>query len=101
VTNNASTISEKIDEPWWVYIAKCSDGTYYTGISNNINKRLNKHSSGRGAQYTKSRGPLSLVYFERHLNRSLATKREYQIKQLTRQGKEKLVDNFLTSWESQ
>jgi predicted GIY-YIG superfamily endonuclease/predicted GNAT family acetyltransferase len=95
VTNNSSTISKKIEEPWWVYIAKCSDGTYYTGISNNINKRLDKHNTGCGAKYTKARAPLNLVYFERHLNRSLATKREHQIKQLTRQEKEKLVKGFL------
>jgi predicted GIY-YIG superfamily endonuclease/predicted GNAT family acetyltransferase len=97
VKKNFSTVTDENKKPWWVYIAECSDGTYYTGISNDINKRLDKHNTGCGAQYTKNRNPVSLVYFEKHLNRSLATKREYQIKQLTRQEKEKLVDAFLSN----
>jgi predicted GIY-YIG superfamily endonuclease/GNAT superfamily N-acetyltransferase len=87
----------KNNESWWVYIVECSDGSYYTGISNDINKRLDKHNLGCGAQYTKTRAPVDLIYFEKHSNRSVAAKREYQIKQLTRQEKEKLVDSFLSN----
>ncbi len=95
MNSTSPTIVEKDHEPWWVYIVECSDGSYYTGISNDINKRLDKHNLGYGAKYTKLRGPVDLVYFEKHHDKSLAAKREYQIKQFTRQEKEKLVNNFL------
>ena len=81
--------------PWWLYIVECADGTYYTGITPDIKKRLAKHNTGRGAKYTAFRGPVQLLYYEQHLNRSTATQRELQIKKLTRQQKKKLISDFL------
>ena len=82
------------DVPWDVYIAECSDGTYYTGITHDLNKRLNQHNRGKGAVYTEEHGPVDLVYFEIHPNHKEAASRELEIKQLTHNQKKDLVDNF-------
>ena len=76
---------------WWVYILQCSDGTFYTGISNNLNRRLNSHNAGKGAKYTKMRRPVVLVYCEEATGRSEASKREYAMKKLTRNQKQTLL----------
>ena len=78
----------------YVYIAKCSDGTYYTGYTNDLEKRLLAHNAGKGAKYTKNRIPVEIVYFEEYEDKSEAMKREYAIKQLTREQKEKLIRCF-------
>jgi putative endonuclease len=78
---------------WYTYIVECSDGTLYTGITNNIDKRIAKHNSGKGAKYTKQRIPVRLVYFEIYPSRSEASKREWVIKQLTRKEKFDLINN--------
>lgn len=83
-------------KPWWIYIVECADGSYYTGISPDINKRIQKHNNGTGAKYTNSRKPVELIYFEKHENRSAATKREIELKKLTHQEKNKLVKKFFT-----
>lgn len=75
---------------WSVYILLCSDNTLYTGITNNISRRLKNHESGTGARYTKGRGPLTLVYVEECDNRAQASIREYKIKRMSRLEKEKL-----------
>jgi len=75
---------------WFVYLLECNDGTYYCGITNNLDNRINKHNSGKGAKYTKTRLPVSLYYYEESPNRSEASKREYQIKKLSRENKIKL-----------
>lgn len=77
----------------YVYILKCSDGTLYTGYTNNLEKRIKVHNSGKGAKYTRCRLPVQLVYFEEYNTKSEATKREYAIKQLTRENKIKLISN--------
>lgn len=77
---------------WCVYILRCSDNTLYTGITNNLEKRIAAHNSGKGAKYTKSRRPVKLVYSENCADRSAASKREYAIKQLRRAEKEKLIE---------
>ncbi|KZL90038.1 GIY-YIG nuclease family protein [Clostridium magnum] len=77
----------------YVYILKCSDGTLYTGYTNNLKKRLEVHNRGKGAKYTRCRLPVELVYFEEYSTKSEATKREYAIKQLTRESKIKLTEN--------
>lgn len=75
---------------WFVYILECSDGTLYTGITTDVNKRLETHNKGKGAKYTRCRLPVKLrVYFE-SIDRSTASKEEYRIKQLTREQKLKL-----------
>ena len=68
---------------WCVYILKCSDNTYYTGITNNIKRRIQQHETNKGAKYTKGRGPFSLVYQNNCKNRSEASQKEYAIKKLT------------------
>jgi len=72
---------------WTVYIIKCSDDTLYTGITNNLERRLQQHNNGTGAKYTKGRGPVSLVKSFECADRSEASKLEYQIKQLSREEK--------------
>ena len=75
------------EEPWFVYLLECSDGTIYTGITNNVEKRLKKHNDGTGAKYTKARRPVKLLKFFSLPNRSEASKIEYFIKQLPREKK--------------
>ena len=79
---------------WFVYIVECSDGTYYTGISTEVLKRIETHNKGKGAKYTRSRLPVKLKIFWEFENRSLASKEEYRIKKLTRKEKEKLISNY-------
>jgi putative endonuclease len=79
---------------WYVYIVECADNTLYTGITTDVNKRVRTHNEGKGAKYTKTRLPVVLrAYFEAE-NRSLASKEEYRIKQLTRKEKLVLISNF-------
>lgn len=74
-----------------VYIVRCGDGTLYTGIATDAQRRLAEHRAGVGAKYTRGRGPLALVYTEGHRDRSSAAKREQYIKQLTRPQKLRLI----------
>lgn len=76
---------------WFVYIVKCSDNTYYTGISTNVNKRIITHNKGKGAKYTKCRLPVILLYSKKLENKSQASKEEYRIKQLTKSEKILLI----------
>ena len=76
---------------WIVYILQCNDNTFYTGITNNLKKRLYVHNQGKGAKYTKGKRPLKLVYKEECLNRSEASKREYFIKLLSRDQKKEII----------
>ena len=78
----------------YVYIVECADKTYYTGWTNNLKKRINMHSSGRGAKYTRGRGPVRLVYHEEFCDKKEAMQREYRIKKLTRAEKEKLINTY-------
>jgi len=76
---------------WIIYILKCGDSSLYTGITNNLTKRLTAHSNGHGAKYTKGRGPLEHVYSETAVDRGAAQKRESSIKKLSRAGKLRLI----------
>lgn len=78
---------------FYTYIIKCNDDTLYTGYTTNLNKRIETHNKGLGAKYTRGRLPVKLVYFERFNNKSKAMKREYSLKQLSRQEKLKLINN--------
>ncbi|ALB48393.1 GIY-YIG nuclease family protein [Clostridium beijerinckii] len=78
----------------YVYIVECSDRTLYTGWTNNLDKRIQMHSKGCGAKYTKGRGPVKLVYHEVFENKKDAMKREYQIKKLTRKDKLILISIY-------
>ncbi|AVQ97579.1 endonuclease [Oceanobacillus iheyensis] len=74
-----------------VYILKCKDGSLYTGYTNNLTKRLQMHREGKGAKYTRGRGPLEVVYMERFPTKEQAMQREYRIKQLPRKEKDVLI----------
>ena len=78
---------------WNVYIVRCNDESYYTGITSNVERRIYEHnkSTSVGAKYTKTRRPVILVYCEIASSRSLALKREASIKRLSREQKEKLI----------
>jgi putative endonuclease len=77
--------------PYFVYILHCSDGTYYTGITTDLQRRLEEHNhSAKGAKYTRARRPVTLVYSEKLDDKSSASKREYAIKKLTRAQKMEL-----------
>lgn len=79
--------------PYSVYILECSDKTLYTGITVNVQKRLEEHNnSDKGAKYTKSRRPVKLLYSEASEDRSTASKREYEIKKLSRSKKIDLIN---------
>ena len=80
-----------MDSDWKVYILRCGDGSLYTGISNDVEGRLKAHQSGKGAKYTRGRGPLELAYQENCGSYSDASKREAQIKKLTKREKEQLI----------
>lgn len=75
----------------YTYILECKDGTYYTGWTNNLDKRLKDHNEGRGAKYTKARLPVSLIYHEKFQTKEEAMRREYAIKHMTRSEKESLI----------
>ena len=74
-----------------VYILRCGDGTLYTGITNDLPRRLAAHGSGRGAKYTRSRLPVELVWHEEQPDKSAALRRELQIKALSRAEKLRLI----------
>ena len=77
---------------WHVYMVRCRDGTLYTGITNDLKKRIEAHNSGKdGARYTRSRRPVKLVYSEQVESKSAAAKLEYQLKKLPRLKKIRLI----------
>ena len=80
---------------WYLYILRCGDGTFYTGITTNVDKRLAVHRAGKGAKYTRGRAPLELVYCETCESHSDALKREWEVKALSRDQKQLLIQNFL------
>ena len=79
--------------PWKIYIIRCKDSKLYTGITNDIERRIKQHNSGNGCRFTKYRYPVELLYTERAVSRAEALKREARIKQYTRQEKLKLIKN--------
>lgn len=81
---------------WYVYIVRCCDGTLYTGITTNLNRRIKDHNQGKGSKYTASRRPVNMVYSEPHPTRSSALKREAQIKGWTRHKKNCLIQSSIS-----
>jgi len=77
---------------WFVYIVQCSDGTLYTGITTDVEKRIAKHNSGKGAKYTRTRLPVVCLYTQEFENKSLASKEEWRIKQLKKSEKENIIN---------
>ena len=76
---------------YYIYIVECSDGSLYTGYTNDLDSRIEKHNTGKGAKYTRNKRPVKLVYFEEFEEKNLAQKREYEIKQFTRDKKLRLI----------
>jgi len=78
-------------DSWFVYILRCADGSLYTGIAKDVNRRCQQHNAGTASRYTRSRLPVVVVYRERHASRSLALKREATIKTVSRRQKLSLI----------
>lgn len=78
---------------WVVYILQCIDETLYTGITNNLEKRIKQHNSNKGAKYTRGRGPVKLVFFTSVDDKSQAAKEEYRIKKLSKEKKLEMIKN--------
>jgi putative endonuclease len=76
----------------YVYVLECADGTYYTGYTTDVERRVAEHDAGEGAKYTRGRTPVELVHVEGRETRSAAMRREHEIKSLSRRQKERLVD---------
>lgn len=76
----------------YCYILRCADGTLYTGWTNDLDRRLRAHNAGRGGKYTRVRRPVELAYYERFSSKEEAMSREWHIKRLTREQKQKLID---------
>jgi putative endonuclease len=76
----------------YVYVLECADGTYYTGYTTDVERRVAEHDAGEGAKYTRGRTPVELVHVESYDTRSAAMSREHGIKSLSRREKERLVD---------
>ena len=83
-----------MEQVWYLYILRCGDGTLYTGITTDVEKRFEAHQRGKGAKYTRGRGPLELVYRETCGSHSQALSREHSIKRLTRDQKNDLVTAY-------
>jgi putative endonuclease len=79
------------DPRWYVYVLRCGDGTLYAGATTDVEVRLAAHRAGKGARYTRGRGPLALILCEPHVNRSAALRRECELKRLRRAEKLVLV----------
>ena len=77
----------------YTYILRCSDGTLYTGWTNDLEKRIASHNDGTGGKYTRARRPVELVYHEAFGTKQEAMSREWQIKHMSRQDKEKLIES--------
>lgn len=81
------------EEPWFVYILECSDGSFYTGITNDLMRRVQQHNDGNASRYTRSRRPVTLRYHEPCDSRSHALIRECSLRLLSRKEKEALVNS--------
>jgi putative endonuclease len=84
----------QLKKTWTLYIIECADGSLYTGITNNLVRRMAAHECGKGAKYTRGRAPLKLVYKQNFKDRSAASVREAEIKTLSRQEKLAIILNF-------
>ena len=85
----------------WTYILECADGSYYIGWTNDLPRRLAAHNAGKGARYTRGRGPVQPVYWEEFAQYREAQRREWQLKQLSRKEKESLVGCFAAARRGQ
>ena len=79
------------EKKWFLYILRCGDGSLYTGITTDVEARLAQHRAGKGAKYTRGRGPLEVVYTEECGDHSMALKRELAVEALPREEKERMI----------
>ena len=91
MTDETRPSTAPTDPPTFVYIVRCADGSYYTGWTTDVPRRVAEHNAGRGARYTRQHGPVELVWCEAQPGRSAALKREEQIKRRGRRYKDALV----------
>ncbi|GAB6193750.1 hypothetical protein JCM39068_35010 [Desulfocastanea catecholica] len=95
MTKEQQLLSNEPVPTWHVYIVSCNDKSYYTGITTDPYRRIEEHNSLRkGARYTRSRRPVTLVYSEKAASRAVATRRENEIKKLTPAGKKQLITTY-------
>ena len=80
------------DDDHYVYVVECADGSLYAGYTTDVERRVAEHNAGDGAKYTRGRTPVEVVHVEAFGSKSAAMSREYEIKQLSRAGKERLID---------
>jgi len=84
-------LRRKLKDSWSLYIAQCADGSYYTGIAKDVQKRIAAHNDGKGSKYTATHAPVRLVFQEPQANYSAALRREYQVKTLPKARKSRLI----------
>ncbi|MFH0930309.1 MAG: GIY-YIG nuclease family protein [Candidatus Zixiibacteriota bacterium] len=84
----------KTTQPWYVYILRCNDGSYYIGVATDVEDRVREHKTGQGSAFTKKRMPVKLVYTEKHEDYTSARKRETQLKGWRREKKKWLINGF-------
>ena len=84
---------KKLAEPWFVYVVRCSDGSLYTGIAKDVERRIEQHNAGTASRYTRSRLPVTLKYQEEQPSQSSALKRELAIKAMSRKAKDALIES--------
>lgn len=92
VGHSISDLSAFLGEKAFVYLLRCNDNSLYCGWSSDIKKRVKSHNAGTGAKYTRTRLPVELVYFEVYENKTIAMKREYEIKKMIKSEKERLIN---------
>ena len=83
-----------MEQIWYLYILRCADDTLYTGITDDLNRRLSAHREGKGAKYTRARLPVELVWWEECPTKQAAMSREWHVKRLTREQKLALIAEF-------
>ncbi|MDM5314426.1 GIY-YIG nuclease family protein [Fictibacillus sp. b24] len=88
----------KKEDNHFLYILECGDGTYYTGYTNDLAKRLEKHKEGKGAKYTRGRGPLKLVFQKSFSTKQEAMRMEFAVKKLNRAEKERMIKEGSVSY---
>jgi putative endonuclease len=85
-----------VKSSWFTYVIRCVNGTLYTGSTNHVIRRWHQHREGKGAKYLRAHKPREVLHIEEHPNRSAACKREYQIKQMSKSEKEKMIRDSYT-----
>jgi putative endonuclease len=101
ISNTQSKSSKRKTFDCFCYIVECADGTFYTGWTTDLKRRVAAHNAGRGSRYTRLRRPVKLVYFEHQPNRSEAMRREVKIKRMSRSAKLRLVARRVSHSDTQ